>query len=63
MGKKPKKITLEQKLNEIEMIGKKGRVTDLKGVHRSIRKTSSILSSAIAEAPKTKTNCELKSSM
>ena len=53
--KKPKKITLEQKLNEIEMIGKKGRVTDLKGVHRSIRKTSSILSSAIAEAPKTKT--------
>ena len=36
------------------MIGKKGRVTDLKGVHRSIRKTSSILSSAIAEAPKQK---------
>ena len=37
------------------MMGKKGRVTDLKGVHRSIRKTSSILSSAIAEAPRTKT--------
>ena len=51
---RPKTVTLEEKLNQIERIGKKGRVTDLKGVHRSIRKTSSILSSAIAEAPKTK---------
>ena len=44
--------SLEEKLDALKNVGNK--VTDLKGVHTNIRKTSSLLYSALAEAPKTK---------
>ena len=47
--------TLEQKIDSIQKAGQK--VSDLKGVHRSIRKTSSLLHTALAEAPPTRQWC------